>query len=406
MLDVSKDGKLPKGITRRDDGKLLAQVYSKRERRRISKVFGAKRIAEAKAWQRATRVGLDRGEIVAGESPSLRRATTMFMEGVEDGTIRTRSRQRYKAATIARYRRALDAYLLPELGSLKLNDIRAGELQRLVGKLQAQGLSANSVRNTLMPLQVIFRWALRNEYARANPTTDVELPLDRGRKDRFAAVEEIELRLAVLPARDRPLWATAFYAGLRYGELLALRWSDIDLATGVIHVQLSHDPVAKITGPPKSEAGIRKVPIPAPLREYLIDASMRRNAHQPLVFSRASLAGRRRGPDGHFNASGVYQRARRNWESQGIGAMSLHDCRHTYASLMIAASENPKALQTYLGHSSITTTYDRYGHLMPGAERESADRLTAFLESKSRGENCNSIATGDTLDQVMTGRLA
>ena len=62
MLDVSKDGKLPKGITRRDDGKLLAQVYSKRERRRISKVFGAKRIAEAKAWQRATRVGLDRGE--------------------------------------------------------------------------------------------------------------------------------------------------------------------------------------------------------------------------------------------------------------------------------------------------------------------------------------------------------
>ena len=76
--------------------------------------------------------------------------------------------------------------------------------------------------------------------------------------------------------------------------------------------------------------------------------------------------------DGPFNASAIYQRARRHWEPQGIGSISLHDCRHTYASLMIAAGENAKALQTYLGHSSITTTYDRYGHLMPGAYREDA----------------------------------
>jgi integrase len=116
------------------------------------------------------------------------------------------------------------------------------------------------------------------------------------------------------------------------------------------------------------------------LRDHLVEHRMRCDPQQPLVFSRWSLGGRRRGPDGPFNASAIYQRARRNWEPQGIGTISLHDCRHTYASLMIAAGENAKALQTYLGHSSITTTYDRYGHLMPGAERESADRLSAYLD--------------------------
>ncbi len=129
---------------------------------------------------------------------------------------------------------------------------------------------------------------------------------------------------------------------------MALRWSDVDMASGVIHVQLSHDPQAHVTGTPKSIAGVRKVPIPGPLRDYLLPHRMRRDPQQPLVFSRWSLGGRKRGPDGPFNASAIYQRARRYWEPQGIGSVSLHDCRHTYASLMIAAGENAKALQRIL----------------------------------------------------------
>ncbi len=382
VVSMSSEQKLPRGITRRSDGKLLAQVWSKRERKRIGKVFGARELAAAKMWRRDTQTALDRREIVAGHSPTLREASRMFLDGVTDGTIRTRSRQRYKPSTIARYRRALERHLLPQLGSVELNDIRTGQLEQLVGKLQAQGLAANSVRNAFMPLQAIYRWALRRELARMDPTNGVELPLNRGRRDRFVPGEEIERRLAALPANDRPLWASAFYAGLRYGELMALRWSDVDIASGVIHVQLSHDPQAHITGTPKSAAGVRKVPIPGPLRDHLMQHRMRRDPQQPLVFSRWSLGGRKRGPDGPFNASAIYQRARRYWEPQGIGSVSLHDCRHTYASLMIAAGENAKALQTYLGHSSITTTYDRYGHLMPGAERESADRLSAYLDTQ------------------------
>jgi hypothetical protein len=82
---------LPKGISRRADRKLLAQVWSKREQRRISKVFGRRDLAAAKAWRRDTQTALARGAVVAGESPTLRRASEMFLQGAEEGTIRTRS---------------------------------------------------------------------------------------------------------------------------------------------------------------------------------------------------------------------------------------------------------------------------------------------------------------------------
>jgi integrase len=382
---MSRPPKLPPGISLRPDGKLLAQVWCKHQGRRISKIFAARELAAAKVWRRDTMVALDHRERDAGRSPRIREAAIAFLAGAESGTIRTRSRQAYKPATIARYRRALDRWLLPALGSLELDEITTGQLERLIDRLQVEGLAANSVRNELMPLQSIYRWAARLELTRVNPTRAVELPLAQGKRERFASREEVGIRLDALPVKDRPLWATAFYAGLRSGELMALRWSDVDQASGIIHVQLSYDPQAKVTGPPKSRAGIRKIPIPAPLREHLTEHSKRRATRQPLVFARHSLAGRRRGADGQFGASGVYQRAKRHWEPKGIGAMTLHDCRHTYASLMIAAGENAKALQTYLGHSSITTTYDCYGHLMPGAEQQSADRLSAYLEEHRNG---------------------
>ena len=80
----------------------------------------------------------------------------------------------------------------------------------------------------------------------------------------------------------------------------------------------------------------------------------------------------------------LYRRADKAWEAAGLATrLRLHQARHTYASFMIAAGVNAKALSSYMGHSSITVTLDRYGHLMPGSEREAAKMLDAYLE---RGE--------------------
>ncbi len=76
----------------------------------------------------------------------------------------------------------------------------------------------------------------------------------------------------------------------------------------------------------------------------------------------------------------MVSRAYRAWSAAGLRGIGLHECRHTFASFMIAAGVNPKALCTYMDHSSVTITFDRYGHLMPGNEDQAAALLDAYLE--------------------------
>lgn len=87
-----------------------------------------------------------------------------------------------------------------------------------------------------------------------------------------------------------------------------------------------------------------------------------------------------RGADRPFEPSGVSRRAQTAWKTAELEALTLHEARHTFASLMIAAGVNAKALSSYMGHASITITLDRYGHLMPGNEEEAAALLDGYLE--------------------------
>ena len=87
-----------------------------------------------------------------------------------------------------------------------------------------------------------------------------------------------------------------------------------------------------------------------------------------------------RSADRPFEPWTVRERARRAWNAAGLLPINLHECRHTYASFMIAAGVNAKALQTFMGHASITVTMDRYGKLFPGSEDEAAVLLNAYLD--------------------------
>lgn len=242
----------------------------------------------------------------------------------------------------------------------------------------AEELAASTIRNTINPLQAIFRHAVRRELAPLNPTRDLELPVARGRRDRIATAGEASRLIEALPAGDQGLWATAFYAGLRRGELQALRGSDIDLKRSEIHVQRSWDqeegPI-----PPKSKAGTRTVPLLAVLRPYLKDAA----GSSELIFGR--------GPDQPFDPKTVGDRAKRSWNQankgdgeqgelrQALRPMTLHECRHTFASLLIDAGVNPKAIQEFMGHATIEETFSRYGHLMPGARDQARELVDAYM---------------------------
>jgi integrase len=99
-----------------------------------------------------------------------------------------------------------------------------------------------------------------------------------------------------------------------------------------------------------------------------------------------------------FDPPTVARRAVREWERAGLHPITPHEARHTFASLMIAAGVNAKALSTYMGHASVTITFDRYGHLMPGNEEEAAALLDDYLD-RARGE----VATGRSRPPALQG---
>src|SRR5664280_20602 len=98
---------LPAGMTDRGGGRILAQVYDKRTGKRRGKTFSKRELAAAKAWRRDTQIAIEKGALRVGECPTLRTAATIFLAGIEDGTIRSRKRERYRASTVRRYRLGL-----------------------------------------------------------------------------------------------------------------------------------------------------------------------------------------------------------------------------------------------------------------------------------------------------------
>ena len=145
------------------------------------------------------------------------------------------------------------------------------------------------VRNIVIPVRVVFRHALERDEINANPTSGLRLPNNIGRRERTASPSEAAELLAALPDNLRPIYATAFYAGLRRGELRGLRWDDVNLAKGVIHVRRSWDDYAgEIT--PKSAKGTRTVPLTALLnriygRQAKSHPQDARRPRQPIVRS-------------------------------------------------------------------------------------------------------------------------
>lgn len=346
-----------------------ANVWSAREGKRIYKTFPT--LTAAKAWRADAQVSLRKGTMRAGARTALREASEAWLAGVRDGTIRNKSGHPYKPSVIRGYESALALRVLPELGGARLSDIRRLDVQDLADHLCAEGLDPSTVRNLLMPLRVIFRRALARGDVVVNPTTGLELPAVEGRRDRIASPTEAAALVETLAERDRALWATAMYAGLRLGELLALRWEHVDLTAGVVRVEHSWD-AKEGTIEPKSRSARRTVPVAGVLREQLVEHRLRSGRHSGLVFGTSEAQ--------PFTPSNLRKRAVKAWRRAGLEPIGFHECRHTFASLMIAAGVNAKALSTYMGHSSVTVTYDRYGHLMPGNESEAAELLDSYLE--------------------------
>lgn len=313
----------------------------------------------------------------ARQTHTLREAAETFLAGAESGAIRHARRKVFKPSVVRSYRQSLNDHVLPALGNRRLSDITDADLNRLVETLQGRGLAGSTVRNAIAPVRAIYRRALKLREVAVNPTVGLDLPKADSAPARVASPAEAYRLLAALPEEDRPLWALAFFAGLRCGEVQALRWEDITLpreGSGRIRVERAYDPKSRRYVAPKSKAGTRTVPIPGELREQLQKHALRTGRREGLIFGRDGVA--------PFTSSNVGRRARTAWKRAGLEPLTLHEGRHTYASFMIAAGLNAKALQTLMGIQASKSLSTTYGHLFPGHEDEAAALMDGYLAAR------------------------
>lgn len=150
--------------------------------------------------------GLAKGILQAASKQTLREAAEAWLEGAKAGTITTRSGAPYKPSVLRAQEGDLRNYVLPELGALRLSEVRRVDVQAFADSLKAKGFSASKIRNAVMPLRAIYRRPLAHGEVQINPTSNLELPIVHGGRERTASPQEATELIEALPLLDRPLW--------------------------------------------------------------------------------------------------------------------------------------------------------------------------------------------------------
>ncbi|HWL38306.1 MAG TPA: site-specific integrase [Frankiaceae bacterium] len=263
-----------------------------------------------------------------------------------------------KRRTQITYRSAID-HNLASLHDRPVGRITYGEVQALVNAMTAAGRRPSTVRNVLMVCRLILDEAMRRKMIRTNPCRDVKPPRLRPRDNVFLTVEQVQALAEELPPPLDLLVLTAAGSGLRAGELNGLRVRDVELLRRRVNVRQTVADLGTelIVDTPKSAAGRRTVPLSPALCDLLAAHIGRAELDMDdLIFGDN---GRPRRHNAFYTQ--VFQPA---VIRAGLPAETrFHDLRHTYASLMIAAGVNPKRLSVWMGHTTVSLTMDRYGHL-------------------------------------------
>jgi integrase len=358
------------------DPTFQAHVWDAKARKRIRKTFPTP--SAAKRWRQDSIVGLRNGELSADRGPRLEDAVDAWLDGLRTGHITNRSGDPYKPGAIRGYERNLRLRVRPVLGDRRLAEVTTQDVQKLIDELIAKELEPATIDSALTPLKALYRRALARGEVRINPTVGIEKPAVRSKAKRVVLPKDAEAMITALDSGERALWATAIYAGLRRGELIGLRREDIDLATGILRVRRGWDMLDGEIAP-KSRQGRRDVPIAAILRDYL-DELLLGVDDEDHVFGRPAWVAR------------AGRRSRERWEARGLPVLTMHECRHVYASHAIAAGVNAKTLSTYMGHANIAITFDLYGHLMPGDEVQAVGLLDAYYARHAGGTSEPAVA--------------
>lgn len=324
---------------------------------------------EADRFARKVEVSKDEGSYI---DPAL--GKTLFVDWAEDWLASTSPALRPR--TISGYRSLMKNHILPVFGYVPLAKIRPVDVQRFVAELSQRGMSSSRVRSTYFLLQAILRAAVESAYIGRSPCLGVKLPRAVVREMSFLSADEVKRIGDAVPDQYHALVYLLAYGGLRWGEAAALRRKKVNVLRRRVEVSESLSDVNGQLhfGPTKTHQA-RRVALPKSLNEHL-----RKHLEHHVAKDRDALVFT--SPEGDPLRLPNFRR--RVWwpalDEAGVSRdVRIHDLRHTCASLLIAQGTHPKAIQQHLGHSSISVTLDRYGHLFPDQQDEVADALDEII---------------------------
>jgi integrase len=277
--------------------------------------------------------------------------------------------------------------ILPAFADRQLGSVRPIDIDHWISDLVARGYAPATVHKAYQLLGRVFDKAVSGDLIPRTPLRDIDLPKADRHQMRFLTADEIRNLADAIHPTYRALVLTAGFTGLRFGELAALRRDHANLLRRTLRVEQTLTEVrgALSFGPPKTEAARRTVTLPDFLVEELAVHIARHPGQDGLVFP--SPTG---GPIRRTNFT------RRDWllaVRASVGEpCRFHDLRHSHVALLIKAGQHPKVIASRLGHTSVRTVLDVYGHLFEGLDEAAAVALNRIWEGAT--------------DSTRTGRAA
>jgi integrase len=298
--------------------------------------------------------------------------TTLAVDDVKDSTRRL-------------YRDTLRLWVLPHLGHRRLSDLRPGDIEEMQTTLIGGGLSPSSAQGAHKVLRRVLSTAVRDGLIARNPVLAVRGPSIPRSTKKVPDRADVRRILDAADGRMRPLVALLAFTGMRVGEALALRWSDIDLTRGTVQINgtLARDRDLRmlVRTPPKTERSRRTLPLPAPLITELRTWRRVQSAERlaALVWATeedwvvTTNVGTASDPTNVSKVFGVLA------TKAGSGGTTFHSLRHSTATTLLEEGVPMRVVSELLGHANTRLTEDLYSHVTARLTKEASDALTRAL---------------------------
>ena len=310
-----------------------------------------------------------------------------------------------KAANTVRSHVHAASHITPTLGDTLAADLTPAEVAAWQAAQISAGCAPKSVRNYRGTLHACYAWALELGLVSVNPVSAVRAPRLPERRTEAPSLAMAQQYIASLSqTRLWPALMIGATTGMRRGEVLALRWMDVDMAGGTVTISrglTGHNRATLEVRPPKSRAGRRAVPLPAACVDMLVALQAERK-DLGMWSPEALICCGRRGqpiiPDGFTHELG--KRIRR----RGLAPLHFHALRHMVATELLRAGERMDVVAAHLGHAHVATTLGVYGHVTDGDRKAAAERLDVVWSEAASQTRVQSASKSEPLDELAERR--